>query len=308
MEPEDIIGLIKTNLLNRGFRMSTGRIGHLQELKNEIEGLYHQGLIDSGLFRQYLSHLNYSPSAGKTNPVSFILTAAPQTQQGITFNYHDREYYYPIPPTYYTKTDETIEKIISDSLIPLGYSLSPANFPFKSAAVRTGLARYGRNNITYCDGLGSYYRLKAFVTDLPVYQDSWQPAELMPRCENCTACLKACPTGAITGKRLLIHAERCLTYFNENLDDFPEWINRSWQRCLVGCMICQKVCPENKGFNIEPEINSTFSEEETNPFLNTLHEDDLPESVIYKLEKLSLLEYRASISRNLKIMLLRCRE
>ena len=303
MESQDIIGQIKANLLKRGFRMSAAKIERLQELKNEIEGMYHQGLIDGKLFGRYLSHLNYSSSAGGKLFSSFILTVAPQTQQGITFNYHNREYYYPIPPTYFTKTDEIIEEIIGKSLIPLGFSLLPANFPFKSAAVRTGLARYGRNNITYCDGLGSYYRLKAFITDLPIDQDDWKQAELMPRCENCRACLKACPTNAISENRLLLHAERCLTYFNENMDDFPEWVNRSWQRCLVGCMICQKVCPENKGLDIHPETTSTFTEEETNALLYAVKEEDLPGAVVRKMEDLSLMEYRASISRNLKMML-----
>jgi epoxyqueuosine reductase len=302
METQDIIGQIKANLFIRGFRMTAAKIERLQELKNEIEGLYHQGLIDGELFRRYLSHLNYALSADGKTLSSFILTAAPQTQQGITFNYNNREYYYPIPPTYFTKTDEIIEEIIGDSLIPLGFSLFPANFPFKLAAVRTGLAKYGRNNITYCDGLGSYYRLKAFITDFPIEQDNWRQAELMPRCENCNACMKACPAKAITENRFLLHAERCLTYFNENLDDFPEWVNQSWQRCLVGCMICQKVCPENKGLNISPETTSTFTEEETGALLNSVKDDDLPESAVRKLEELSLLEYRAPISRNLKIM------
>ncbi len=305
MESENVIGRIKANLSNRGFHMSAGKIEHFQELKNEIEGLYHQGSINSKLFQQYLSHLNYSSSAGGKNLASFILTAAPQTKQGIIFNYKNGEHYYAIPPTYFTKTDAIIEEIIGNILIPLGFSLFPVNIPLKLAAVRTGLSRYERNNITYCDGLGSYYRLKAFVTDFPVNQDSWKEAELMGKCNDCTACRKACPTEAITEKRLLLYSDRCLTYYSENMDDFPQWINESWQHCLVGCVVCQTVCPENKGLDIQSESTSVFLEEETNALLEALQESDLTESVARKLDELSLLEYWSPISRNLKIMLSR---
>ncbi|MCK5093868.1 MAG: hypothetical protein KAR18_04015 [Spirochaetes bacterium] len=51
-----------------------------------------------------------------------------------------------------------------------------------------------------------------------------------------------CPTGAIDSNRLLIYGERCLTYFNERPGVFPDWIEHSWHKCLVGCLECQRVC------------------------------------------------------------------
>jgi epoxyqueuosine reductase len=37
----------------------------------------------------------------------------------------------------------------------------------KRLAVRSGLARYGRNNVTYVEGMGSFLELSASLTDMP---------------------------------------------------------------------------------------------------------------------------------------------
>jgi len=46
-----------------------------------------------------------------------------------------------------------------------------AIFPFKTLATRTGLAKYGKNNITYTECGGSYHRLTAFYTDMDLETD-----------------------------------------------------------------------------------------------------------------------------------------
>ena len=58
-------------------------------------------------------------------------------------------------------------------------------------------------------------------------------------------CVKACPTGAIREDNFLIRAERCLTYYNEEPGNLPQWIDIKWHNALIGCRICEKVCPEN---------------------------------------------------------------
>ena len=118
--------------------------------------------------------------------------------------------------------------------------------PEKLLAVRSGLARYGKNNITYVPGMGSLHRLAVFVSDLPCVEDNWGEVKTLKTCDGCTACMDACPTGAIVSDRFLIHAERCITFHNERIEEFPEWLDSSWHNCLVGCLRCQWVCPENR--------------------------------------------------------------
>jgi hypothetical protein len=57
---------------------------------------------------------------------------------------------------------------------------------------------------------------------------------------------KKCPTAAIKPDQFLLHAEYCLTFHNEKRGEFPEWIGTPAHHCLVGCMRCQIICPENK--------------------------------------------------------------
>ena len=111
----------------------------------------------------------------------------------------------------------------------------------------------------------------------------------MQRCMNCEICLRSCPTGAICGDRFLVHAERCITFHNEqSYTEFPVWINKSWHNSVVGCMRCQKVCPENSLFMNRTIDAELFSEEETMLILKGTPEDSLPLETSKKLERLDL--------------------
>jgi len=121
---------------------------------------------------------------------------------------------------------------------------------------------------------------------------------MMERCESCRACLNDCPTGAITSDRFLIRAERCMTFHNERLGRFPVWIDPSWHNCLVGCLRCQRVCPENIRFREWIEEGEVFSQEETTLILNGVPQDHLPSETVRKLEKLNLIEYLDVLPRN----------
>ena len=88
---------------------------------------------------------------------------------------------------------------------------------------------------------------------------------MMDLCQKCTACLRHCPTGAITSERFLLRAERCITFHNEEPSDvpFPAWLDASWHNCLVGCLHCQSICPENKDYLAWVGEGAKFSAEET---------------------------------------------
>jgi epoxyqueuosine reductase len=304
MEPANLNQQLEANLRNRGFPIAIGAIEHLEDLKQELERHLHHGLISQGIFQECFSHFKFSYTGNGKKLVSIIITAAAQPQQGVIFRFKGEEYHYLVPPTYSGKTDEIVKNIIIKTISPHGFSLFPAVIPLKLAAVRMGLSKYGRNNITYCENMGSYYRLQAFLSDFPVFRDYWREPELMSRCESCTACLKSCPTGAINRERMLLRIERCLTYHNERPGDFPAWIEKSWHNCLVGCMFCQTVCPENKKIAIQPGADIDFSEEETGALLEAGKRNDLPRSVKVKLAELDLLEDWQMISRNLGVLLM----
>ena len=183
--------------------------------------------------------------------------------------------------------------------------MAPAEVPKKLLAVRSGLAAYGRNNITYVSGMGSFHRLVAFISDLPCNRDEWRAPRVMERCSRCGACLRNCPTGAISDDRFLLHVERCISLHNEEPArvPFPEWIDPSWHNSLVGCMLCQKVCPQNKELVNWVKDGPQFSEQETAPVLQGIPLDRLPDETAAKWKNLSLDEGYDIYPRNLRALL-----
>jgi ferredoxin len=81
--------------------------------------------------------------------------------------------------------------------------------PLKRIAVQSGLAEYGRNNITYVSGMGSRLQLESFLTDMPCEATDWREPVTASMCENCTLCLDNCPTGAQRKDRFLLDSLKC---------------------------------------------------------------------------------------------------
>lgn len=179
--------------------------------------------------------------------------------------------------------------------------------PLKMLAVRSGFAKYGRNNLAYVDGLGSCHTLAVFVSDYECGNTNVHALEQMEQCASCDKCLHACPTQAITIDRKQIIAERCLTYLNEFLDDipnireFPEWLDSTVHHGTHGCIRCQQVCPANQGvFHTITPVR--FDEAETIMILGGITENELPEETRRKLEMVGELEYLPILPRNLGII------
>ena len=187
-----------------------------------------------------------------------------------------------------------------------GYKLEYIHwFPQKRFAVRSGLAEYGRNNIVYANGMGSFVGIGTFKSDMPCDEKyTWREVKNMDLCDSCNLCIENCPTKAILPDRFMIDNEKCLTAVNENgTDPFPEWIPKTAHHRLCGCFKCQDICPKNQA--ILSNINETeeFSEEETNLLLSGTPIENLPQNLSDKIHKYGMNWYYASIPRNLKAML-----
>ena len=127
----------------------------------------------------------------------------------------------------------------------------------------------------------------------------------MEHCERCLGCLRDCPTGAIAPGRFLLQAERCIAFWNEKPAQvaFPNWMEASWHNCLVGCMRCQKMCPENRMVLDWYKEGGEFSEEETGLLLGGASLAELPAALVDKLERWDLRELLDILPRNLKALL-----
>ena len=262
-----------------GYQGRIVSIQHLGDLREGIEEHRRRGLFDRELYQTYLSEFSFSPPDSLPEVRSMIVVAVPQPQIQVTFIWDGEPTRLVIPPTYpERKTDNRVRELLAEVLEPVGYRVAEAVLPRKLLAVRSGLAAYGKNNITYVPGMGSFHGLVAVYSDLPVQEDNWREPQMMESCRDCSACLRHCPVGAITSERFLLRAERCITFHNEKPGSvpFPAWIDPSWHNCLVGCLHCQRICPQNREFVNWVEDGPQFSEEETALVLKGVPLDQLP--------------------------------
>jgi epoxyqueuosine reductase len=289
-----------------GYRGRVVPAERLRDLQEEIEGRHRQELFDEEFYQERLAGFKFDPP-GDLGARSLIVVAVPQPQIRFTFTWNGEAIPLVIPPTYlyWRETDKQVEEFVAGILGTEGYRAVEVALPEKLLAARSGLGAYGRNNVCYVEGLGSFHRPVALVSDLPCPEDTWQEARMMERCQTCQACLRACPTGAITAERFLIHAERCLTFRNEKPGSvpFPAWVDPAWHNCLVGCMICQRVCPENREVLGWVEEGAEFSQEETALLLEGVPSDQLPDPLTKKLAQWDLVDLLDIMPRNLGVFL-----
>jgi epoxyqueuosine reductase len=294
----------------RGYRIAWGSWDVVPELFEEFSGRRRRAELDGDFDRAFLGWFS-EPLAQKDGPPQWVvLVAVPSPAHSLTFRFDAKTRRLLLPPTYvgYRATTGAVLSDLSRNVFG-GSPVEPLKAPLKAAAVRLGLVRYGRNNVTYAEGLGSYVQLVGGVTgeDLSEGAAAPRPAASLDACLSCTACADACPTQAIPAERFLLHAERCLVYFNERPDPFPEWISPAAHRCAIGCMACQQVCPANRGlFKVERNA-ATLTNAETEAILSENADHQIPalRSAEEKLASLGLTEPGAVLWRNVRAALSR---
>jgi epoxyqueuosine reductase len=215
------------------------------------------------LIRRYLSFLKYQPPKTFLNARSVLVLAIDQPILRVAFSHKGRTVHSPVPPSYYDYYMH--ERGVRGILKQAGYTMARSKLPQKTLAVCSGLAKFGRNNIAYVPGWGSFVKLFVFWTDIPARGSLVSKPALLDQCRTCRACIKACPSGAIGSARFLIHAGKCITWHNERPPEtpFPRWIKPGWHNCIVGCLRCQAVCPANKGVLKNIVDRGRFTEKDT---------------------------------------------
>jgi len=301
----DILFNLFTRLEERGFKSAAVSSKHLSRLEIEIKTRFEKGEIDPSVYKEKFSRFSYILPEGYSSDSSIIVVAAPRGQTKLSFANKGRTIEMIYPPTYaeYESVITVIAGIITKHSEEHNYKFQEAKLPEKLLSIRSGLTEYGRNNICYINGMGSFFQLQAFFIDLPSGADNWFEPKMMAKCANCSACINKCPTGAISRERFLLYAEKCLVFHNERKKEypFPDWIKPEWHNSIIGCMICQKFCPVDKPFLNFFEEGETFSEEETDILLSGIEFAQIPQYVKDKLERLELVDYYDALPRNLGV-------
>ncbi|MFB9325774.1 tRNA epoxyqueuosine(34) reductase QueG [Paenibacillus aurantiacus] len=121
----------------------------------------------------------------------------------------------------------------------------------RAVAERAGIGWSAKNCATLTPEWGSWVYLGEMITNLPLPPDT----PVTEGCGDCTACIDACPTGALVGPGEL-DAQRCISFVTQTKGIVSDEFMRKIGNRLYGCDTCQVVCPVNKGKNWthQPEL------------------------------------------------------
>lgn len=112
----------------------------------------------------------------------------------------------------------------------------------KAWAKRSGLGWTGKNLNLLNKQNGSFFFIAEIICDLELEYDG----PVSDHCGTCTACLDACPTGALD-KAYQIDGSKCISYFTIELkEEIPTEYKGQFENWAFGCDICQDVCPWNR--------------------------------------------------------------
>jgi epoxyqueuosine reductase len=136
----------------------------------------------------------------------------------------------------------------------------------RAFAARAGLGWVGKHTNLISPELGSFVFLGEIVTSLDLPAD--EPLRKM--CGSCSACVTACPTGALRGD-YSIDATRCISDLTQRTDGIPRDLRPLVGTWIWGCDLCQIVCPPTQLARptVEPD-NRPRSSESAQPGLVAL--------------------------------------
>lgn len=294
--------LLMEEAVRHGDRIQLVRVEHLLDLQQELDRLKEKEELNG--FQRWILQDLYQFNLPETGfEVKSIIIAALHNPF-----YADVEFVFE-NKTYATKclghSDFAgAKEYIVQLLNSFGYhSQEVWDLPLKRLAVQSGLAEYGRNNITYITGLGSSFSYITFLTDMPCETDGWREVCNADICNNCSICLKACPTGAIFSNRFLIDNERCLSALNESGGEFPDWLPGDVHHTLYDCLRCQENCPMNATVKANKIGLFRFSEEETDMLLAGKGPESFSEEFREVADMIGLFYWKEGLPRNMKAII-----
>ena len=199
----------------------------------------HPDELVPGTVRVLSARMDYWPSEGPPGAADAWQTLADGSRAYVSRYALGRDYHKILRNSLQGLADDVVQRIG-----PTGYRVFVDSGPVleRALARNAGLGWIGKHTNLIARDAGSYFFLGEILTDLPLAVD--EPASA--HCGSCSACIPACPTGAITAPYRL-DARRCISYLTIELHGaIPVELRRLLGNRIYGCDDCQLVCPWNK--------------------------------------------------------------
>lgn len=173
---------------------------------------------------------------------------------------------------YYPASNQSYHAMRSlrEALAAEGVRTERAAVPVKTILVDWGLGTRLDNDLIFIPGFGTRFIVQALMAALPEEALGFTPKRApFEACVHCKRCQRTCPGGAIGSKGY--DWRRCLRAYEEG-PEMPEWVMER-MTCLLGCEVCQNVCPLNHFMKPRP---MTPAEQEAFAFEKLLAGDVKP--------------------------------
>lgn len=249
MTPPTFSQLIKSRALELGF--DACGISRARLLEEERDRL--QNWLDAGYHGTMAYMANHFEK--RVNPAELV--EGTRSVISVLLNYHSKlkqeDAKAPVISSYALGKDYhfVLKERLSKLLTYIQTELAPCEGRFftdsaplleKALAREAGLGWIGKHSLLIHPQMGSYLFIGELVLDLELEYDEPFGNSL---CGSCSRCMDSCPTGALVSPHVL-DANKCISYLTiETKDDIPEVLTSSLSNRLVGCDICQQVCPWN---------------------------------------------------------------
>ncbi|MDL5046807.1 tRNA epoxyqueuosine(34) reductase QueG [Oscillatoria amoena NRMC-F 0135] len=151
-------------------------------------------------------------------------------------------------------------------------------------AKKSGIGWIGKNSLLLNRSMGSFFFLAELILDLELEYDG----PIKDYCGSCTACMDACPTGAIP-QPYVVDGSKCISYFTIELkEEIPAEVKGKFENWIFGCDICQDVCPWNRF--AQPHGESRFNPDGNLEKMTTGEWKEITDDVFRKMFKKSAVK------------------
>ncbi|MGB6042861.1 MAG: tRNA epoxyqueuosine(34) reductase QueG [Pirellulales bacterium] len=249
MSPENLTTYLKQEASRLGFEMvgacpavtvkglsrfskwlDAGYAGQMHYLRRRRDAYQHPSHVLDGVRSILMLGMNYRT----VEPVSPARGAGRISRYAWGTDYHDliRERLNQLAELLSTAAAEATVRGVVDT----------APLLEREYAEMAGLGWIGKNTLLLNREAGSWFFLAALLTDAELAYDTDRETD---HCGTCTACLDACPTNAFV-QPYVLDARKCISYLTIELkNEIPTELRPGIGDWLLGCDVCQEVCPWN---------------------------------------------------------------